>query len=172
MSIKTGKHTYGHNNITVLNKVRERKITIGSFCSIAASCKAILGVEHRTDYVSTYPFGNIGNWKVNKEYKHPISKGDIIICNDVWIGYNVTILSGVTIGNGAVIGANAVVSKDVEPYSIVAGNPAREIKKRFSDEQIESLLKIAWWKWPDNEIQENMHLLMNTDINQFIKRHI
>jgi len=171
-NITVGRHTYGHNKIKVFNMIPKRKILIGNFCSIAAGCLILLGADHKSDYISTFPFGHIKPWVVDKTYKNPISKGDVIIGNDVWIGSSATILSGVTIGDGAIIGAQAVVTKNVLPYSIVAGNPAREVKKRFSDDQIECLLKIRWWDWPDKKIQNNMNFIMNTDINDFIKRFV
>ena len=100
---------------------------------------------------------------------HPVSKGDVVIGNDVWIGRGVVILSGVRVGNGAVIGAGAVVTKDVPPYAIVAGNPARIIRYRFSPEQIEELEQIAWWSWPDKEIERAIPLLLSSDIEAFLK---
>jgi acetyltransferase-like isoleucine patch superfamily enzyme len=100
----------------------------------------------------------------------PASKGDVVIGNDVWIGSAATILSGVHVGNGAVIGTASLVSKDIPAYSIVAGNPAREIGRRFSDFQIERLQSIAWWSWPIDEIIENVDLLCSAQVEDLIER--
>ncbi|MCB0625276.1 MAG: CatB-related O-acetyltransferase [Saprospiraceae bacterium] len=97
------------------------------------------------------------------EGKQYPSKGNIVIGNDVWIGYKAVILAGVTIGDGAIVGSHAVVTKDVEPYSIVGGNPAREIRKRFPAAQIDLLLQLRWWDWPAEKITENLHLLTSND---------
>jgi serine acetyltransferase len=99
---------------------------------------------------------------------HPSCKGDIIIENDVWIGATATIMSGVKISNGAVIGAGSVVTKDVPPYAIVAGNPAKVVKYRFTEEQIEKLLSIAWWDWEEIKIRDNAMKMWSDDINGFI----
>ena len=102
---------------------------------------------------------------------HPKSNGDVIIGNDVWIGNNVTILSGITIGDGAVIGCNSHVVKDIEPYSIYGGNPAKLIKLRFTQEQINKLLKIKWWNWDDDKINSAISLLCNSNINLFLNKY-
>jgi len=163
-----GKYTYGKPNIHWPND--NAKLIIGNFCSIANNVNIYLGGNHRTDWVSTYPFGHI-NKHVFNEYNgdgHPHTKGNVIIGNDVWIGANVTIMSGVTIGDGAVIANNSHVVKNVEPYSIVGGNPAKLIKYRFTQEQIEKLLEIKWWYWDDDKINKFTPLLCNT-IDEFIK---
>ena len=146
--------------------------TYGNFCSIGDNVTIYLGGNLRTDWVSTYPFGYV--------YEHVFTtkipgacttRGDVIIGNDVWIADNVTIMSGVSIGDGAVIACNSHVVKDVEPYSIVGGNPAKFIKHRFTQEQIECLLKIKWWNWDTQKINENVHLLCNDNIDEFIHKH-
>lgn len=164
---KIGKHTYGEP--LILHWGENSKLTIGNFCSIADNVKIFLGGNHRIDWVTTYPFNALSDiWDNAKDIiGHPATKGDVIIGNDVWIGYGATILSGVTISDGAVIGAEAVVTKDVSPYAIVVGNPAREIKKRFSDENIKQLLKIKWWDWEDSEISKKIHLLCSGNIDIF-----
>jgi serine acetyltransferase len=102
---------------------------------------------------------------------HPSCKGDIIVSNDVWIGAKSTIMSGVKIGDGAIVAAGALVTKDVEPYSIVGGNPAKLLKYRFDKSQIEELLKIEWWSWDESKIKEEGMILWSSDINYFIEKH-
>jgi acetyltransferase-like isoleucine patch superfamily enzyme len=149
------------------------KLSIGKFCSIADNVKILLGGNHRTDWVSTYPFNVLNNNFENgkKIVGHPISKGDVLIGNDVWIGNDVTVLSGVSIGDGAVIGAGSVISKSISPYEIVVGNPSKIVKKRFDDELIIELLKIAWWNWPIDKINDNLHLICSNEIADFVKEH-
>ena len=163
-----GKYTYGKP--TILWKNKDAKLIVGNFCSIADGVKIYLGGNHRTDWVTTYPFGHTNQhiFKFNGR-GHPSTKGDVIIGNDVWIANNVTIMSGVTIGDGVVIANNSHVVKNVEPYSLVGGNPAKLIKYRFSQEQIEKLLQIKWWYWDDNKINKFTPLLCNNNIDEFIK---
>lgn len=130
----------------------------------------ILG-NHRYDTITTYPFKDISfSWPeaANAVDDHS-TKGDIIIGNDVWIGARANIMSGVTIGSGAIVATAAVVTKNVPPYAIVGGNPARVIKYRFSEEVIEQRLEIAWWVWPEDVIRTRMKLLMNDDIEGFLR---
>lgn len=142
-------------------------INIGKFCSIANEVKIFLGGEHRTDWVTTYPFNQI--FKEASHIKgHPKSKGDVHIGHDVWIGYGATIMSGVCIGNGAVIGANSVITKDVPPYAIVAGNPQQLMKYRFSSNIIEQLQSLEWWNLKFSSIQSIFHLLQSNDIETCI----
>ena len=161
-----GRYTYGKPRIYSWGE--GANFRIGAFCSIASGVKIYLGGEHRTDWVTTYPFNVL--WEAAKHIKgHPKTKGDVIIGNDVWIGAGSVILSGVTVGDGAAIGTNAVVAKDVPPYAIVAGNPARIAKKRFDEETIHHLLKIRWWEWKDNRIEKFLPLLLNSNIEEFLK---
>lgn len=141
------------------------KLIIGKFCMIASDVKFIMnGANHLTNALTTYPFAIFGHgWENAMEGKQYPQKGNINIGNDVWIGYNATIMAGVTIGDGAIIATNATVIKDVAPYTIVGGNPAIEIKKRFSMETIERLLKLKWWDWKIEKITRNIRNL--TDIN-------
>ena len=164
-----GKYTYG--NITTHWANNNAKLVVGKFCSIATNVQVYLGGNHRTDWVTTYPFGTLNQHIFNNfnGEGHPSTKGDVIIGNDVWIANNVTIMSGVTIGDGAAIANNSHVVKNVEPYSLVGGNPAKFIKYRFTPEQIEKLLEIKWWDWDDAKINKFTPLLCNTNIDEFIK---
>ena len=162
---KIGKYTYGKPLIS--RSDRTTRLMIGSYCSIADDVCFLLGGEHRTDWVTTYPF-NVLFSEAKHITGHPASKGDIIVGNDVWIGRGAVILSGVAIGDGAVIAAEAVVTKSVDPYTIVGGNPARIIRKRFRQDQIDNLLKIAWWDWPVEKVVTAFPLLLDNDIDAFI----
>jgi len=142
-------------------------LKVGSWSSIASGVKIFLGGEHRTDWVTTFPF-NFKRASGKGILGHPKTKGDVIIGSDVWIGHEALIVSGVTIGNGSVVGARSVVSKDVPSYAIVAGNPARIVKYRFSPEIIEKLLDIRWWDWEETTIDLAMKHLLHTDIESFI----
>lgn len=164
-----GRYTYGKPKIYSWNG--ETKLSIGSFCSISEEVAILLGGEHRTDWVSTYPF-NVVFAAGHPTPGHPATKGDIAIGNDVWIGRGAVILSGVTIGDGAVIAAQSVVTKAVEPYTIVGGNPARPIRARFTPEQVAALLQIAWWDWPLEAIREAFPLLQSERIDEFIARYL
>jgi len=135
-------------------------VTIGGYCSVAANVEFIIGGNHHTERISTFPFAGAGG---------PSSKGPITVGNDVWIGKNALILSGITVGDGAAIGANSVVTRDVRPYAIVAGNPAREIRRRFADEEVEALLRIAWWSWPEAEVVSIAPLLTGTDVGAILR---
>ena len=147
------------------------KLVVGNFCSIAVNVKIYLGGNHRIDWVTTYPFGHINQSTFNSfnGVGHPSTKGDVIIGNDVWIGNNVTIMSGVTIGDGVIIANNSHVIKNIEPYSLVGGNPAKLINYRFTAEQIEKLLQIKWWYLDDKKINKFTPLLCNNNIDKFIK---
>jgi acetyltransferase-like isoleucine patch superfamily enzyme len=177
--IKAGIATIGRYSYGAIKIVGGKsKLYIGNFCSIAAGCTIFLGAEHLPTRVTTYPFCAISrmkrvpqNWGGGEISGHPASKGDVIIGSDVWIGRNATILSGITIGDGAVIGANSVVTKNVLPYAIVAGNPARFIRYRFSQEEIDQLIQIAWWNWDDKTIIKAIPLLLSEDISLFIQRY-
>jgi virginiamycin A acetyltransferase len=144
-------------------------LKIGKFCSIAYNVTFFLG-GHRTDWVSTYPFSVLFDEAAHIN-GHPVSKGNITVGHDVWIGKNASIFSGVNIGNGAVIAANSVVTKDVPSYSIVGGNPARIIKMRYDEETIEKLEGIQWWNWDIRKVLANVELLLNADVSKFVTKH-
>jgi acetyltransferase-like isoleucine patch superfamily enzyme len=146
------------------------RLQIGSFCSIAYDATFMLGGNHHPEWVSTYPFRIKLDLPGAFKDGQPGSKGDILIGHDVWIGAGALILSGVRIGNGAVIGANAVVAKDVRPYAVMVGNPAREIRRRFSNAQVQALEDIAWWAWPIDQILEHVPLLCSDRIDDFISQ--
>lgn len=151
-SVEVGVATYG--GICVLNDVSSAILKIGSFCSIAEEVVFLLGADHPTDHVSTYPF----KYKLLHSPKlEAISKGDIVIGDDVWIGYRVTIMSGIHVGQGAVIAAGSVVTKDVPPYAIVGGVPAKVIKYRFEPETILQLLKVDYSKLSKEEIEKHIN---------------
>ncbi|MCH5585258.1 Vat family streptogramin A O-acetyltransferase [Shimazuella sp. AN120528] len=143
------------------------KLIIGKFCSIAAGTTFIMnGANHQMDG-STYPFHLFGNgWeKFVPSLEDLPFKGDTVIGNDVWIGRNVTVMPGVKIGDGAIVAAHAVVTKDVEAYSIVGGNPTKEIKKRFSKEKIDEWLTIKWWDWDIELISANIDKIVSGDLD-------
>ena len=149
------------------------KLIIGKFCQIAAGVNFVMnGANHQMNAASTYPFYIFKSWQ---QEAPPMSemplKGDTIVGNDVWIGQNVTILPGVKIGDGAIIGANSTVGSDVEAYTIVAGNPARIIRKRFDDELIELLEELQWWNRPIDEINKLTPLLSCSDLEK-VKREL
>jgi|CXWL01.1.fsa_nt_gi acetyltransferase-like isoleucine patch superfamily enzyme len=160
-----GRGTYG---IPLIRSWNEGPVLrIGNFCSIAARVQILLGGEHRVDWVTTYPFSVF--WPSASGVEgHPRIRGDVVIGNDVWLGTEATIMSGVTIGDGAVVGAKAVVTRDVPPYAVVAGNPARLVRFRFSDDEIERLLALRWWDWGDERIGEFLPLLLSTDVVRFL----
>lgn len=162
----SGKGTYINETLEVFPH-EGSILKVGAYCSFAPYIQIILGAEHRIDWTTTFPFTAL--WDQAKNITgHPLSKGDVVIGNDVWISLGAVILSGVTIGDGAVIGAHSVVTKDVPPYGIVAGNPARLIKKRFDDDVIERLLGIKWWQWSDDKIADALPLMLNKDIEAFL----
>lgn len=147
------------------------KLIIGKFCALARNIKFIMnGANHQISGFSTYPFYIFGNgWeKVTPRDNELPFKGDTLIGNDVWIGYESIMMPGVTIGDGAIIAAKSVVVNDVPPYSIVGGNPAKIIKQRFTAETIKTLLEIAWWNWDINKISANLEYITSADIDALL----
>jgi virginiamycin A acetyltransferase len=162
-----GPENFEEYNVLYNYDFSKVKITIGKFCAIAAETRFIMTGDHKLDAISTYPFPIFGHgWEhAFNVYDLPV-KGDITVGNDVWFGYDSLIMNGVAIGNGAIIAARAVVVKDVPAYSIVAGNPAKVVKMRFDDQTIDRLLKIAWWNWNIEKINQNLKLICNLDVDR------
>lgn len=161
------------SHVTHLYEWNNDKLIIGKFCQIASGVEFIMnGANHQMNAVSTFPFYTLEGWNMNAPSIEDLPlKGDTIIGNDVWIGQNATILPGVHIGDGAIIGANSVVGSDVEAYTIVAGNPARLIRKRFDDELTSLLLKYKWWNQSIEDIQELIPIITNHDL-EFVKEFL
>ena len=149
------------------------KLIIGKFCAIAKGVQFIMnGANHKISGFSTYPFYIFGNgWeKAMPQASDLPYKGDTEIGNDVWIGYGALIMPGVKVGNGAIISSRSVVTSDVPAYAIVGGNPAKVIKKRFTDETIETLENLAWWNWPVEKITQNIEAIMSNDIGVLLNK--
>ena len=161
-----GRHTYGAP-LLQLAEGDEQTLSIGAFTSISFDVAVMLGGNHRTDWVTTFPIRAVFGQPGALRDGHPSSKGPVTIGNDVWIGRGARILSGVSIGDGAVIGANAVVARSVRPYAVVVGNPGREIRRRFADPVVEALLRIAWWDWPDEVVVARVDELCSPEVEAF-----
>lgn len=153
-TVSVGNHSYGELNVVSFSS--DTKLRIGNYVSIAENVRFLLDVEHHLNHISTYPFKVKMLGIADSE---SFSKGDIVVSDDVWIGYGATILSGVHIGKGAVIAAGSLVVKDVEPYVIVAGVPARVIRKRFSDEIIEKISKLDFELLVNDTVEDNIEYL-------------
>ena len=172
-NIIVGNYTYCdgaedfENNVLYHFPFIEDKLIIGQFCAIAKDVKFIMnGASHMMSGFSTYPFHIFGHgWEkaMPKADELPF-KGDTEIGNDVWIGYEVTIMPGVKIGHGAIIGAKSVVTKDIAPYSVCGGNPAIQIKQRFEQSIIDELLRLEWWNWPPEKITANVNAIIGCDL--------
>lgn len=167
--VTLGRYTFGKPLIPTFAGA-DVSVEIGNFCSISANVTILLAGGHDTSWVSTWPirevFGLPGQYE-----QTPVYRGPTVIGNDVWIGREAVILDGITIGDGAVIGMRAVVTKDVRPYAVVAGVPAKEIRRRFTDEQVDALLEIAWWDWPVEQIIREADALNGADISDFLARY-
>lgn len=181
-SISVGKFTiyndfvhdprlFEQNNVLYHYPVNGDRLIIGKFCSIACGAKFLFNsANHSLASLSTYPFPIFyEEWGLNIQNVAAAwdNKGDIVIGNDVWIGYEAVVLAGVTIGDGAVIGARAVVTKDVPPYAVVGGVPARLIRRRFPDDTISALLALRWWDWPSDKIKPRLSALQAGQIEEF-----
>lgn len=173
---RANRGTYFDRNVNIITWSDEYKVVLGKYNSIGRDCNFFLHANHRHDWITTTSqlLGPVTPEIADMHMKmgHPTCKGDIIIENDVWIGAKSTIMSGVKIGNGAVVGSCSVVTKDVPPYAIVAGNPAKIVKYRFTEEQIKDLLTISWWDWDENRIRENAMILWSCNIQEFINKNI
>lgn len=156
------------NNVLYHYPINGDKLKIGKFCSIACGSKFLFtSANHTLGSLSTYTFPIFfDEWELNAKNIRSAwdNKGDIVIGNDVWIGYEAVILSGVTIGDGAIIGTRAVVTKDVPPYTIVGGVPAKPIRRRFDDETIAELLRLRWWDWDREKISRNISAIQSGNI--------
>ncbi len=158
------------NNVLYHYPVNQDTLIIGKFCSIACGAKFLFNsANHAMGSLSTYPFPLFyEEWGLPKARVASAwdNRGDIVVGSDVWIGYEAVILSGVRIGDGAIIGARALVTKDVPPYTVVGGVPAREIRKRFDQSSIAALLRLRWWDWPYERIRQNLPAIMSGDIER------
>ena len=162
------------NNVLYHYPLNQDKLVVGKFCSIACGAKFLFNsANHSLTSLATYTFPLFfEEWGLEKQRVRDAwdNKGDIVIGNDVWIGYEAIILSGVTVGDGAIIGSRAVVTKDVPPYTIVDGVPAKPIRKRFDENTIAALLQVRWWDWPEKRIQENIQNIQAGCIEKFMER--
>ena len=184
--VEIGKYTYGITDDNIIwdseacgynSEKKQPKLIVGNYCSVGVNSKFFLGGNHRHDWVTTYPFqvkylhNNTFDTLKDDIDGYPLSNGDIIIGNDVWFGENVTVMSGIKIGDGAVIGTNSTVVKNVEPYNIVGGHPAKHIKYRFNDEIVKKLLNIKWWNVDESKLNLLLPYMCNNDIDIFFKQY-
>ena len=158
------------NNVLYHYPINRDRLIIGKFCSIACGAKFLFNsANHTLSSLSTYPFPLFfEEWGLEKRNVAESwdNKGDIVLGNDVWIGYEAVIMAGVTIGDGAIIGARAVVTKDVPPYTVAGGIPAKPIKKRYPEETIAALSELKWWDWPEERIAQNLHAIQAGKLNE------
>lgn len=164
---KFGDGTYG--NLIIRDYMGKDQVSVGSYTSIGPGVTILLGADHRVDWVTTFPF-NILVDEFSHITGHPKSGGDVVIGSDVWLGLDSVIMSGVTIGDGAVVAARSLVTKDVPPFAIVGGVPAKLIRYRFDLDTRSRLLKIGWWNWSHSEVMKYVPLLQSDDVNEFIER--
>ncbi len=161
---------FERNNVLYQYPINNDRLIIGKYCSIACGAKFLFNsANHTMTSLSTYPFPLFfEEWGLEKKNVTNAwdNKGDIVVGSDVWIGYEAVILAGVTIGDGAIIGTRAVVTKDVPPYTIVGGIPAKPIRKRFDDEMISHLLALKWWDWAEERIAQNINLIQSGNIEE------
>lgn len=161
---------FERNNVLYHYPINRDRLIIGKFCSIACGAKFLFNsANHTLSSLSTYPFPLFfEEWGLEKRNVAASwdNKGDIVIGNDVWIGYEAVIMAGGTIGDGAIIGARAVVTKDVPPYTVAGGIPAKPIKKRYPEETIAALSELKWWDWPEERIAQNLHAIQAGKLNE------
>jgi acetyltransferase-like isoleucine patch superfamily enzyme len=166
-----GRHSYAPPSFVRVFAGDCAKVVVGNYCSLAGGVEIMPGGNHRTDTVTTYALRQHLVSDNAERVGEPWSKGDVVIGSDVWIGRGAKILGGVTVGDGAVIAAWSVVTKSVPPYTIVAGVPARAIRQRFSQEIVESLLRIRWWDWDDAVVRARIDELTSTDLVAFTHKY-
>lgn len=174
--LSVGRHVYGRPRVLVWSSGDTEtlvgpRVRIGNYVSIANDVEIFTGGEHNTDWVTTYPLRIMFGLARAGRDGHPATRGDVTIGNDVWIGRGARIMSGANIGDGAVVGAGAVVVGTVRPYGVVVGVPAREVRRRFTDDQIAALLSIRWWDWPDEKVIEEVEDLCGPGIADFVSKH-
>ena len=162
-----GRGSYG--NLKVIDYGEGTSLRMGAYCSVADGAQVLLGGGHRDDWVTTYPFSVLEPSLAHIE-GHPVTRGDVTIGSDVWLASDCKILSGVTIGHGAIVTANALVTRDVDPYAIVGGVPAKPIRKRFDEATIARLLAVAWWDWPHERVVAAGPHLLSDDIGAFLDK--
>jgi virginiamycin A acetyltransferase len=161
-----GPEKFEEHNVLYNNDFSKVKLIIGKFCAIAAETRFLMTGNHKLDAISTYPFPIFHGWENVYDVTNLPEKGDIIVGNDVWFGYDSLVRGGVNVGDGAIIATRAVVVKDVPAYSIVAGNPAKVVKMRFNDTTIERLLRISWWDWKIEKINQHLSLICHLDVDR------
>ncbi|MGX7875866.1 CatB-related O-acetyltransferase [Mesorhizobium sp. ORM6] len=164
--VEIGRHTYGLNRESFFVPHKNVPVRIGSFCSVGPGVLFICAAEHRVDTATTFPIQFV-NGKI-RNAPGTVGKGPITVGHDVWIGARCIILGGVTIGNGAVVGAGSIVTRDIAPYAVAFGNPARVKRYRFAPDIIERLQSLKWWDWSDDLIRERIELLTATGIEHFL----
>lgn len=160
---------FEENNVLYNYDLDRVKLVIGKFCAIASDTRFLMTGDHKLDAISTYPFIIFQEgWENAFDYNEFPVKGDIIVGHDVWFGYNSFVKGGVNIGHGAIVAANAVVVKDVPPYAIVAGNPAKVVKMRFDDKTVKKLLQISWWDWSIQHITEHLSVICDAEVDRLV----
>lgn len=164
---RNGPEKFEEYNVLYNYDFTKVKLIIGKFCAIAAETRFIITGNHKLDAISTYPFPVFQNgWESLYDVMDLPARGDLVVGNDVWLGYDSLVMGGVNIGHGAIIATRAVVTKDVPAYAIAAGNPATVIKKRFDEATIERLLKISWWDWDIKKINRHLPLICSLDVDR------
>jgi acetyltransferase-like isoleucine patch superfamily enzyme len=166
-----GSHSYAPPAFVKVVAGDSTRVIIGKWCSLASEVQIMPGGNHRIDTVTTYPMQRRLGLEGVEQAGQPWSKGDVVIGNDVWIGRGAKILGGLTIGDGAVVAAWSVVTRSIPPYTIVAGVPARVLRRRFPEEIVESLLRIRWWEWDDAVVLERIDELTNNDLLAFTQKY-